>query len=70
MAAGSLLDILLQLGEQRIVTVDQRQVHRHVFLHAAVIEALEETATVLGLGDAAQRFAEVVLTGRILNMRV
>jgi hypothetical protein len=54
MALGGLLNRALQVGAQRIVTVDQRQVHRHGLLHAAVIEALEESAAVLGLGDAAQ----------------
>jgi hypothetical protein len=33
MTLGGLLERALQVGEPRIVTVDQRQVHRHVLLH-------------------------------------
>ena len=70
MAVGGLLDIALQLAEERIVKIDQSHVHRHVLLHAAVIEALAEAAAVLGLGDAAQRAAQVILAGRILGVRI
>ena len=70
MALGGLLDRALQLGEQRIITVDQRQVHLHVLLHTAVIKALDESAAVLGLGDAAQGFAEVILAAGILDVRM
>jgi hypothetical protein len=70
MAVGGLLDRALQRGEERIVNIDQGHVHRHGLLHAAVLEALEEAAAVLGRGDAAQRVAQVILAGRILEVRV
>jgi hypothetical protein len=69
MAVGSLLDRALSRGEQRIVNVDPCQVHGHVLLHAGLIEALEEAAAVLGRGEAAQGFTEVMLAGGILDVR-
>jgi hypothetical protein len=69
-AVGGLLAGALQVGDPRLVTVDQGQVHRHGRLHAAVIDALNEAAAVLGLGQAAQGLAEVILASRMRDVRV
>ena len=61
-------DIVFEWVQEAIIGLDHLEVGGDTLLDRGVIEALEDSLSVLRFGDAAQGIGEVILASGILDM--
>jgi len=68
MNLGRLGDVELNLGEQPVVVIDQREVHLHGLTHARFVKAFGHSFAVGLIGDLLADLREVILAVGILDV--